>query len=94
MFSHAQWTIPGAGHRQGKGECSAAEEDSIEWSEEEEQSIPIAASFLLGKISNCRKVLERAVRDHAMLVDVPALTGASTFLKETLQSHPHLYIHR
>lgn len=60
----------------------------FEWSEREKQSIPIAASFLLGKISNCRRVLERAIRDHAMVVDVPALTSASTFLKETLRAIP------
>jgi len=39
-------------------------------SEQEEASTPIAASFLLGKIANSRKVIERAIRDHAMLVDV------------------------
>ena len=53
-------------------------------SEKNEESLPIAASFLLGKIANCRKVIERAVRDHAMLVDVQALGQASASLKETL----------
>ena len=53
-------------------------------SEKNEESLPIAASFLLGKIANCRKVIERAVRDHAMLVDVQALSQASASLKETL----------
>lgn len=60
----------------------------FEWSEKEAQSVPIAQSFLLGKISNCRKVLERAIRDHAMLVNVEALTGASNFMKETLKAIP------
>lgn len=60
----------------------------FEWSEKEAQSVPIAASFLLGKISNCRKVLDRAIRDHAMLVDVKLLTGASSFLKETFRALP------
>jgi len=55
-----------------------------EVSENGEASLPIAASFLLGKVANCRKVIERALRDHAMLVDVQALTQASAFLKETL----------
>lgn len=54
-------------------------------SEKEADSVPIAASFLLGKISNCRKVLDRAVRDHAMLIDVPAITAAAASLKETLK---------
>jgi len=53
-------------------------------SEENEASVPIAASFLLGKVSNCRKVIERAMRDHAMLVDVQALGQASAALKGIL----------
>jgi len=57
-------------------------------SEKETSSVPIAASFLLGKISNCRKVLDRAVRDHSMLLNVEALTGASNFMKETLRAIP------
>jgi len=57
-------------------------------SEKEAQSIPIAASFLLGKIANSRKVIDRAIRDHAMLVNVETLTGASNFMKETLRTIP------
>lgn len=57
-------------------------------SENEVESVSIAASFLLGKIYNCRKVLERALRDHAMLVDVDALTKASNFHKQTLSAIP------
>jgi CRISPR-associated protein Cas1 len=55
-----------------------------EVSEKNEESVPIAASFLLGKIANCRKVIERALRDHAMLVDVQSLTQTSASLKEIL----------
>lgn len=55
-------------------------------SENKQDSVPIAASFLMGKISNCRKVIDRAIRDHAMLVDVESLTGASNFMKETLKA--------
>ncbi len=54
-------------------------------SEEESQALPIAASFLLGKISNCRKIIQRAVRDHALLVDVPALSSAADTLLESLR---------
>lgn len=57
-------------------------------SESQKESVPIAASFLLGKIYNCRKVIERALRDHAMLVDGDALTRASSFLKQTLLMIP------
>ena len=60
----------------------------FEVSEKEAESVPIGASFLLGKISNCRRVLERAIRDHSILVDVESLTGASNFLKETLRAIP------
>ena len=52
------------------------------------ESTPVAASFLLGKIANCRKVLERALRDHAILVDVQALRDASAALRETLKAIP------
>lgn len=55
-------------------------------SESKQGSVPIAASFLMGKISNCRKVLDRAIRDHAILVNVESLTGASNFMKETLKA--------
>ena len=53
-------------------------------SENNDASVPIAASFLLGKIANSRKVLERALRDHAMLVNSQALGAVSASLKETL----------
>src|SRR6266498_2904287 len=56
-----------------------------EVSEKEADSLPIAASFLLGKISNSRKVIDRAIRDHSMLVDVQCLTAASVSLRETLK---------
>lgn len=55
-----------------------------EVSEKKEDCVPIAVSFLLGKVANCRKVVERALRDHAMLVDVEALQQVSASLKETL----------
>jgi CRISPR-associated protein Cas1 len=53
---------------------------------EQEARLPIAASFLLGKLYNSRQVLERAIRDHALLLDVPALQEASACLKETLRA--------
>lgn len=57
-------------------------------SEKDEESVPIASSFLLGKVANCRKVVARALRDHAVLVDAQALTQASVFLKGTLLAIP------
>jgi len=55
-------------------------------SEDEQLSVQIAVSFMLGKIANGRKVLERAMRDHGMLVDVGSIAKASAFLRETLKS--------
>jgi CRISPR-associated protein Cas1 len=53
-------------------------------SENPDECVGIAASFLLGKISNCRKVIERSIRDHALLVDVDLLSDASRSLKELM----------
>lgn len=50
-------------------------------SENQEESVQISSSFLIGKIYNCRKVIERTIRDHALLVDVQALNSASESLK-------------
>lgn len=53
-------------------------------SQDEAASVGIAKSILLGKIANCRKVVERARRDHALLVDVDKLQTTSNFLREML----------
>jgi len=53
---------------------------------ESQESVAIAASFLIGKIANCRKVLERAMRDHTLLVDVARLSEASLALREILRT--------
>lgn len=55
-------------------------------SENEQESTKIAASFVIGKIANCRKVIERAMRDHALLVDVQALTAVSASLKAAMRA--------
>ena len=52
--------------------------------EDKDRCVSVAASCLLGKVANCRTVIERAIRDHALLVDVSALRAASGFLKEML----------
>lgn len=57
-------------------------------SEDEAASAPIAASFLLGKIANSRKVVERALRDHALLVDGEKLSQVSVALKSILTVLP------
>ena len=55
-------------------------------SQDEAASAAIAKSLLLGKIANCRTVVERALRDHSLLVDMPALQSASSYLREMLQT--------
>jgi CRISP-associated protein Cas1 len=51
------------------------------YSDNREESVKIAASFLYGKFYNCRKVLGRAVRDHSLVVDCSKLEKASETLK-------------
>ena len=55
-------------------------------SEDDPARVPIARSFLLGKIANARQVINRALRDHALLVDQEALQDASASLKRILQT--------
>jgi CRISPR-associated protein Cas1 len=52
----------------------------------ESACVSIASSCLLGKIYNSRVVIERAIRDHSMLVDVSVLQEVSDFLKATLRT--------
>lgn len=52
-------------------------------SENSQESTSIAASFLIGKIANSRKVIDRAVRDHHLLLDVDRLNETSQMLKTT-----------
>lgn len=49
-----------------------------------EYSLQIAKSIILGKISNCRTVLQRALRDHADKVDTESITKASKKLISSL----------
>lgn len=44
----------------------------------------IAASIVLGKVANSRTVINRAIRDHALLIDVPTLQATSDYLKGML----------
>jgi len=52
-------------------------------SESEEKSTEIARSFLFGKLYNSRWVIERAIRDYPMRLDVERLSKASSFLKNS-----------
>lgn len=52
---------------------------------ESEESIDVARNCIIGKIYNARWVLERAVRDHVMQVDVERVKKASEYLNQTLK---------
>lgn len=57
-----------------------------ELSQNDAAGAAIARSVILGKIANCRTVIDRAVRDHALLVDVAELRATSDYLKQVLKS--------
>lgn len=48
------------------------------------QRVTIARSFVLGKVYNSRKVIDRVIRDHRLIVDVESLQKASSGLKALL----------
>lgn len=52
---------------------------------DEEKSLTIAKTCILGKVYNSRWVLERAVRDHAMQIDAEKVKAASMQLKASLE---------
>ena len=54
------------------------------WADDQEMSASIARSVVIGKISNCRTVVRRALRDHSEKTDVPVLQAASDRLKSIL----------
>lgn len=49
-----------------------------------EKSLSLAKNFILGKIFNCRWVLERATRDHGLRIDVSRVKQASAHLATSL----------
>ncbi len=53
-------------------------------SKDEKKSLEIAKSCIIGKVYNARWVLERAVRDHSLQIDVDQVKRASNFLKNSL----------
>lgn len=54
------------------------------WADDEEMSASIARSVVIGKISNCRTVVRRVLRDHQEKVDVTVLQAAADRLKSIL----------
>lgn len=56
-----------------------------EISELDQESIKIARNCILGKVYNARWVLERAIRDHSMQIDVDKVKRNSDFLQQSLE---------
>ncbi|MGD7006792.1 type I-C CRISPR-associated endonuclease Cas1c [Metabacillus sp. 84] len=54
-------------------------------SEQENESAKIARNFIVGKIFNCKWILERASRDHPMRLDVAQFKQTSRLLTSLMQ---------
>ena len=54
--------------------------------DDEKESLAIAKNMIAGKVYNARWVLERALRDHEMRVDVSLLKSTSLSLKQSITS--------
>lgn len=52
---------------------------------DENESLAIARNCIIGKVFNARWVLERALRDHSMQVDIQRVKNASDLLKQSLE---------
>jgi len=55
-------------------------------SDDLQRCTPMARNMIIGKIYNCKWILERATRDHPLQVDVENLKNTSKFLSESLRS--------
>lgn len=53
-------------------------------SESEAQSVSIAKNFIIGKIYNSKWIIERAIRDHTLRLDVELLKNVSRYLTQTM----------
>jgi CRISPR-associated protein Cas1 len=58
--------------------------EQYRWADDQEISATIARSVVTGKISNCRTVVRRVLRDHSEKVDVSVLQSASDRLRSIL----------
>ena len=62
------------------------------WADDPGRSAAVVRAVLIGKVANCRTVLQRALRDHGDKIDGSAIKAASTRLSQILdhlrQEHP------
>jgi CRISPR-associated protein Cas1 len=52
----------------------------------EDSSLSFARVFIMGKIANCRTILQRVIRDHGSTVNVSEVEGAIAILNHNLKS--------
>ena len=57
--------------------------EQFRMADDESRSLDIAQSFILGKVFNCRWVLERTKREHPMIVDIDKVSQTSMTLRDT-----------
>ena len=51
----------------------------------DEDVVSVARIFIMGKIANCRSILQRVIRDHGLSVNVNVLEGSSAILQNILK---------
>lgn len=54
--------------------------------DDESASVQIAKNFIIGKIINCRSVLNRAIRDHSSVVSCKRIRKAESYLIDNLEN--------
>lgn len=72
-------------HGTHRGNVLLRKEQSL-LSANQDESLAIAKNFIIGKIFNCRWVLERAIRDHGVRIDAERLKAVSSKLVDSLQA--------
>ena len=58
--------------------------EQFRFADDESEALPFARSFIIGKIYNCRWVLERTKRDHALRVNSERIAAQSEKLRQSL----------
>ena len=59
-------------------------------SDNQEENVHIARNFILGKVYNSRWILERAVRDYAMRLDMEKIKRKSAFLAQSMKQYEYV----
>jgi CRISPR-associated protein Cas1 len=54
-------------------------------SDDKDTSLSVARNFILGKVNNCRTVLERGIRDHSESIDATSVSECSRYLQNRMK---------